>query len=86
MADSYQYRQLEAVSTIRLIKLLPDLVDGNIVCAIHHVDMLTAPIYCALSYYWGGSTPTQTIIIVDEDGHKYPHPLDENLWQFLSQM
>ncbi|PMD38757.1 hypothetical protein L207DRAFT_634758 [Hyaloscypha variabilis F] len=88
MSKSYQYQSLATPSTIRLIKILPDQVMGDIVCIIHHFDQAITPNlnYCAVSYRWGDPEPTQTIRLGDAAGNTHSHPLHENLWQLLHHL
>lgn len=83
------YRKLDTATTIRLIQVLPDLIDDKIVCEIRTVDMKASPgfKYHALSYVWGDGTPTKEIFLQDIETHqRYLQPLHENLWKFLHQI
>ncbi|KAJ4414980.1 hypothetical protein N0V82_007629 [Gnomoniopsis sp. IMI 355080] len=90
----YQYNALKSQSTIRLLKVHPDLFNDEIACTLQHVDKdkLQEKPYSALSYYWGDPKHTRTIFL----GHAGDNPalpvtlheqgLHENLWEFLDQM
>ena len=86
MAQPYVYRPLESLSTIRLIKILPEKVDDCVACFISHFELSEAPAYTALSYCWGDPTPTGNIHIGDEPGTMHARPLHENLLRFVESM
>lgn len=86
--DLYHFQPLSASTTIRLIKVLPRKVMGQIACRIFHFNerQQDAIRYHALSYVWGDAKQTREIYLQDQDdqGNKWhPFPLHENLWQFL---
>lgn len=84
MGSSYKYKPLESASSIRLIKLLPELIDDCLACKISHFDTMEkieASEYYALSYCWGDPKPTRVIFV-----NGCSHPLHENLWQFFNRM
>ncbi|KAK4161511.1 heterokaryon incompatibility protein-domain-containing protein [Cladorrhinum sp. PSN259] len=90
MDDRYIYRPLKDQTSIRLIKVTKDLVDGQIGCIIQHFDTETARSikYHALSYNWGDPTPTREISISESDPITriyYTRPVHENLWRFLKK-
>lgn len=62
---------------IRLVRLLPNSRDGLLRCTIRH-DQLGKQ-HVALSYVWGGPTPTRDILINDKI-----FTIRENLWDFLA--
>lgn len=72
------------IPSIRLVEILPPSDDGTIRCAIRHttLDALSqdgAGIeYTCLSYVWGPSTPTRSILI---NGKSFK--VRDNLWKFL---
>lgn len=96
----YPYRPLESPGSIRLLKILPDRVDGNIACTLEHFDQGRIPPYHALSYFWGDPQQTRLIYLRDaahDTGHIdpasitptpgfYQQGLHENLWEVLDQM
>lgn len=94
LPEKYQHRRLESPSTIRLLKILPDLVNDRIACTLQHVDTDEFPetTYSALSYCFGDPTHTRTVYLGDAgDDPALPvrlHELGlhENLWGFLDQM
>ncbi|KAK3986013.1 heterokaryon incompatibility protein-domain-containing protein [Cladorrhinum sp. PSN332] len=87
MEDCYLHQSLDDQSNIRLIKLLPELVQGCIACGIQQFDASAAQNvrYHALSYYWGDPTPTRIIAITDLElsSKRHRYHLHENLWRFL---
>lgn len=92
-SSKYQYRCLKTPSTIRLLKILPDLVDGkHIACTLQHFNQDELPPYAALSYYWGDGTPRKRIYIGNAANTGEPettlheHDLHESLWEFLDQL
>lgn len=94
LAEGYQYRRLESPSTIRLLKILPDLINGEIACTLQHVNTDEFPDtpYTTLSYCWGDKTPTNTIYLGDAGDDPvvpvrlHKQGLHKNLWEFLDQM
>lgn len=79
------YQPLETPSTLRLIRVLPDLLEGRIVCEMRTADPRVSRdvVYDALSYCWGN----REIFLEDmKTGQKYLWPIHENLWQFLHQV
>lgn len=84
----YPYQRLPTAASIRLIRVLPDRVDGSIVCSIQTVnsDHHTGVEYQALSYLWGDPKPTRKTYVCDENYDVlHEHHLHENLWQFLDK-
>lgn len=87
--DPYQFQPLGTSTTIRLIKVSPERVNGCIACKIYHFDenQQRAIKYHALSYLWGDAKHTQKIYVQDRGKDRrngwHPFPLHENLWQFL---
>lgn len=88
MAPSpYRYRALQTPNTIRLLRILPELKDGEIACTLEHFQDDAVPPYHTLSYVWGDPKKTREIRIKDVDAESwYKHGLHENLWEFLDQM
>lgn len=85
----FPYQKLDTDSTLRLIQVLPDLGDDEILCEIQTVDMKASPNfeYHALSYVWGEATPTTPIFLQDGKTKKrYLQSVRKNLWQFLHQI
>ncbi|KAK8249303.1 heterokaryon incompatibility protein-domain-containing protein [Phyllosticta capitalensis] len=85
MSSQYEYSSLATPSTIRLIQVKKQRVNGVIDCAIRHVDYAKQPDfkYYALSYVWGDSSPTRQLYLTDPAGEKLILPIHENLWRFL---
>lgn len=86
--QQYPYQPLPTATSIRLIRVLPDRIDGSIVCSIQTVDsgQQTEVQYQALSYLWGNPKPTRRVYIRDYNGDVlHEHHLHENLWQFLDK-
>ncbi|KAK3938807.1 heterokaryon incompatibility protein-domain-containing protein [Diplogelasinospora grovesii] len=85
--QAYPYRPLNTISPVRLIEVLPEPVDGTIVCKVHQRDIGSASDhpYCALSYLWGNPDKTRKILLEDDTGRRYAQPLHENIWQFLNR-
>lgn len=86
--DPYRFQPLSASTTIRLIKIFPERVQGCIACTMFHFNeqQQEAIKYHALSYFWGDPAPKRQIYLQDEgnQGNEWrPFPLHENLWQFL---
>lgn len=83
--DPHEFRALGSSTTIRLIKISPEKVNGCIACRVYHFDekQQGAIKYHALSYLWGDSKPTRQIYLQDGSKEWRPFPLHENLWQFL---
>lgn len=88
MAPSpYRYRALQIPSTIRLLKILPELKDGEIACTLEHFQDDAVPPYHTLSYVWGDPKKTRQIRIKDAEAESWhKHGLHESLWEFLDQM
>ncbi|KAK8191035.1 heterokaryon incompatibility protein-domain-containing protein [Phyllosticta capitalensis] len=86
MSSQYEYSSLATPSTIRLIQVKKQKVNGVIDCAIRHVDYAKQPDfkYYALSYVWGDSSPTRQLYLTDPAGEKLILPIHENLWRFLN--
>lgn len=88
--DWYQYTALESANTIRLLKILPERLNGKIACTLEHVpeDKLSTKPYSALSYVWGDPDKKQIIYLGNADGDKtmYKYGIPLNLWGFLDQL
>lgn len=87
MPKTYEYEQLASISTIRLIKLEEEKIDGQIACTIRHAERAAEETkYDALSYVWGDPKPTREIRIRNISATEWDaFELHENLWQFLNQ-
>lgn len=88
-SEEYIYQPLESRTTIRLLKILPDRVNGDIACTIEHIteDKLPCTPYSALSYYWGKTEQNQHIYIGNAHGDTmHKKGIHQNLWEFLDQM
>lgn len=89
--SQYEYKLLSSPTAVRVIKIVPELVDGlHISCIIHNSSHLpdTAE-YQALSYLWGDSTPSRHIGLKDGNapGAQWQlYGLHENLWHFLDHL
>lgn len=83
--DPYEYRKLSTKTTIRLIKVCEEIVNGCIACRMYHFDEQQRGNvkYHALSYVWGDPTPTRQVYMQDQGTDWNTFPLHENLWQFL---
>lgn len=83
--DQYQFQALSTSTTIRLIKVSPERVNGCIACRVYHFEegQQGTTKYHALSYLWGDPKPTRRIYLQDQSNEWRPFPLHENLWQFL---
>lgn len=86
MALPYTYRPLESLSTIRLIKILPEKIDGCVACVMSHFGSSETPPYTSLSYCWGDPTPTGKIYIGNDPSSMHERPLHENLLRFVESM
>lgn len=54
MLTGFPYQPLDdSQSEIRLITILPEDLNDEIKCSIHHASLMTCPSYHALSYVWG---------------------------------
>ncbi|KAK8235128.1 heterokaryon incompatibility protein-domain-containing protein [Phyllosticta capitalensis] len=80
-SSQFQHAELATASTIRLIKLREQKVDGTVACALRHLDVAEQPDfeYYALSYVWGNPAPTRHIYV-----EELQFPLHEALWQFMN--
>lgn len=83
--DQYRFRPLSTETTIRLIKIWPEKINGHIACTIKHVHEKPQEIikYHALSYVWGNSKDIKHIYLGDQGDKWYQFELHENLWLFL---
>lgn len=83
--DAYEFQALRTSTTIRLVKVLAEKVNGCIACKVYYFDekQQKSLKYHALSYLWGDPKPTRKIYLQDEGKEWRPFPLHENLWQFL---
>ncbi|KAH7155780.1 heterokaryon incompatibility protein-domain-containing protein [Dactylonectria estremocensis] len=83
----YAHRKLDAATSIRLARVMPDLIDGCVACEIRHFDLpeLNKIEFKALSYLWGDPKPTRRIYLTDVDtrGEWCQFSIHENLWRFL---
>lgn len=63
----YDYRHLRTSSTVRLIEVMHEKVDGCIACKIHIFDIQQQPgiKYTALSYIWGDPGQVRQIFLAD---------------------
>jgi hypothetical protein len=79
-AQLYQHEPLSNLYIMRLLKLDPDLADGELVCSISHFNRAyrEVPKFYAISYCWGDPSPTRKIRI----NGLYCH-IHENLWTCL---
>lgn len=85
MYDGLVYDKLATETTVRLIRVLPILVNDRIICEILFRDLEFHPElnYRALSYQWGTPTPVKDIYLqIDKQGLRLIS-IHENLWQFL---
>ncbi|KAH8659320.1 heterokaryon incompatibility protein-domain-containing protein [Tricladium varicosporioides] len=96
--DSFKYKDLESVTTIRLLRILPT-PDKTIKCSLEHEDLALNPKYDCLSYTWGDPLFQKFIPEDDEDFRKYsnqttftididgnPMEITENLHDALIQL
>ncbi|OQO07825.1 hypothetical protein B0A48_06616 [Cryoendolithus antarcticus] len=61
----YKYRPLQAAH-FRLVNILPGRPHDPICVEIEHVELATAPPYCALSYVWGVPEPRCHVWVGDQ--------------------
>lgn len=80
------YSPLRTSTAIRLLKILPDLRDGHLVCIVEQFPQDQAPPYDALSYLWGDETQTHRIFIHMDGANIRVQGVHTNLWEFLDQM
>jgi hypothetical protein len=61
---SYHYTPLDrATKSIRLLHILPGNSDSSLIqCTVQHFDLITQPIYIALSYMWDHGIEKVTIM------------------------
>lgn len=83
--NKYAFEGLESKTTIRLIKVLPDRVNGCIACSIEHFNEKQQGTieYHALSYFWGDPELKRLIYLRDQRNEWGWLQLHENLWLFL---
>lgn len=88
MYDGLVYGKLATETTVRLIRVLPILVNDRIVCEILFRDLVFNPElnYRALSYQWGDPTPVKEIYLRVPQQDLLLIRVHENLWQFLHQI
>lgn len=85
--SKYEYRPLSTPSTIRLIEVMRDKVDGCIAYMLYTFDMQNCPDtkYKALSYVWGHPTKSRRVFLAYHGDEQWrPYPLHENHWRFLN--
>lgn len=85
--EGYKYRGLPTSPAIRVLQILPELVNDKIVIEMRTIDITDKPThdYEALSYMWGDPKWTRSILLKDKDGPQmYTRALHESLWQFLN--
>lgn len=90
-STTFTYRPLETSTTIRLIKINPELEDDVIFCTLAQfsINNSSAPDYIALSYCWGDTSipPASRIRIRYMDDQTFhPKLIYENLWNLLNQL
>ncbi|KAF2671670.1 HET-domain-containing protein [Microthyrium microscopicum] len=79
-ADMYVYEPLPTLAdsaVIRFLRVLPNLIDGNLQCELKHGE-IEARQYTALSYTWGPQTDDRNILV---NGKQLL--IRRNLWDFL---
>lgn len=83
--EPYKHKKLERPTTVRLMYIMHDKINGDIACTIFQADREQVPVKrCqALSYLWGDQTPTRRIYLQDNNEGWRPFALHENLWKFL---
>lgn len=86
----YRYKPLCSLFSIRVVEIVPELVDGrHIGCLIYDRSLLPAggkTPYQALSYLWGDPAPSRQIGFTDGDrsgAEWHLYSVHENLWRFL---
>ncbi|CAN8104940.1 unnamed protein product [Discula destructiva] len=78
--SEYTHTPLAGASSLRLVRIHPDLQDNRLSCTLEHFDSAsnTCPEYVALSYVWGDPAPRHPIYI-----NHLPRLIHTNLWLFL---
>lgn len=76
--EPYEYQPLPSPTSIRLIKLKIDDKTDDLVCSFEIADILVPQVYIALSYVWGDTSSTVTIIC-----HGKPIQVTQNLQAVL---
>jgi len=71
---------------IRLISLLPGDSSQTIYCRIEIVTLQECPRYEALSYQWGDSESKYAIVLRNEAGEEWNHPVTDNLFAALQRL
>lgn len=86
--EVYRYQPLSAPTTIRLIRICPEKVQGCIACRVLYVDEKDQETigYHALSYLWGNPKHTRQVYLSDDGNQWRRLPLHENLWLFLDNV
>ncbi|KAF7514131.1 hypothetical protein GJ744_004456 [Endocarpon pusillum] len=63
MVESYVYRPLSAAHSLRILKIFGDSSPlSTLRCELFEVSLANNPGYEAISYTWGGQTPSQIIL------------------------
>src|SRR5271155_4972771 len=63
MVESYVYCQIAAASSLRILKIFGDSSYQSILrCELLEISLDDHPGYEAISYTWGGQTPSQIIL------------------------
>lgn len=88
MTGSLIYEKLATETSLRLIRVLPGLESGRIVCelSIHDLEIQPKFEYCALSYLWGDPEPVRDIFLQMPQKVLLPVRIHENLWRFLNRI
>lgn len=88
MPVPYKHEKLASVSTIRIIKVERERVDGRIACTIRHVEQAAEDaVYDALSYVWGNPAATIPIRIKNTRTSEWNEfMVHENLWRLLTNV
>ncbi|KAG6357449.1 hypothetical protein INS49_013326 [Diaporthe citri] len=83
--EPYKHKRLERPTTVRLIRIMREKINGDIACTIFQASREQVPVerYEALSYLWGDQSPTRRIYLQDNNEGWRPFALHENLWKFL---
>jgi len=71
---------------IRLISLLPGDSSQVIYCRIELATLQDCPRYEALSYQWGDSESKHAIVLRNEAGEEWNHPVTDNLFAALQRL
>lgn len=64
--EPYTYEPMPSPTSIRLIKLQVKDETGDLVCSLEIGDLSVPPEYTALSYAWGDTSNTATIVCHDK--------------------